>query len=150
MHAPEQLFALPLLKDVRTQPLEIVFRSVTVDTGGFSIAEADVYQVPQDRVFCLAAWGVKFTPDGLGGTLIGCSPVVTFGNIQYWIGGMGGTIGFTLAAGTGPQTGGGSGSVWCPPGSTVQMRSNANNALNHRFEMSVAGLTFPRGSVSVG
>jgi hypothetical protein len=150
MHVPEQLFSLPLLKDVKTQPLEIVFRSVTVDTIAFAIAEADVFIVPNDRVFCLSAWGVKVTVDPLGGTLIGVTPVITFGNIQYWIGGMGGTLGVTQAAGGPPQTGGGAGSIWCPPGSTVQMRGNMNVAANHRFEMSIAGLTFPRGSVSTG
>jgi len=154
MHVPEQLFSLPLLKDVRTQPLEIVYRTVTggIVGGQFVTTGATpLYIVPSDRILVISSFAVECTPDLGGGWPICVGLVVAL------TGESGRTV--MAAAGAGANTGtnpngvsqtyGATGSVWVPPNATLSASALFNVAGSHVCNFTFAGLTIPRGSVSI-
>jgi len=152
MHIPEQLFALPLLKDVKTQPIEYVFRRGPNTVAALSIFFSGVmYTVPQDRFFCLTSYAAAMTPDAIGGTPTSLS---VYGVIDTFVGaqpiaGML-VLGATLAAGQPTQTFGQATSIWLPPGTQISMQGTFNTTATHGFLPTLSGITFPRGSVSIG
>lgn len=149
MHVPEQLFSLPLLKDVKTQPLELVFRRVESLAGGLLTSQV-LYTVPSDRVFCLTSWGVTYANDGLGGGMVAAwlAATINVSSIHYLDGKI---LGYNpTGAIVAVHSLGSTGSIWIPPGAEVALASSNNCVGNPNVFYAIAGLTFPRGAVSIG
>lgn len=149
MHFPEQLFSLPLLKDVRTQPIELVHRQTSVSVvAGNSMVTTGLYTVPRDRILCLTNVGVLFSADAIGGSFTGGGVFALIGGQNHYLLATGNS-GVTLAAGQPGIMYGATGSIWVPPGTGIEIYCSVNTNANHNALVSFAGITFPRGSVSI-
>lgn len=154
MHVPEQLFSLPLLKDVKTQPLELVYRRALGTSLGGQIIQTPtpIYQVPGDRILVITSFAVEVTPDLNGGWVFSvCALIGPDGGTQY---AAFPSAGPGANSGTNPngvaQTYGATGSVWVPPTATVSGYCVLNVPGAHVGYFSMVGITIPRGSVSIG
>lgn len=149
MHIPEQLYSLPLLKDVKTQQIELVTRWRGPDaTGGSPTYSQPLYQIPKDRVAIVTAWGLFVDPNAGGGYCTAAGP--------YWLSPAGQTaylgiqMGGFAVAGTTLHMIGGSCSIWLPPGGEVGIISTYNpTALSHNVSASISLLTIPRGAIAL-
>ena len=152
MHIPEQLFSLPLLKDTRTQPLErIVRRGDPILRPSATFQSPVLFRVPNDRIMCLTSYAATMTPDAIGGPPTSLGVGIDYPPLggQVLVAGMA-LYGAPLASGQPVLAYGASVSIWLPPGSGIQIYGTFNSAANHIFVPSFTGLTFPRGSVSIG
>jgi len=149
MHVPEQLFSLPLLKDVRTQPLEIIQRTVTVTSAGL-LNSSLLYTVPKDRIFCLSGWGVGYAVVGGGGGMVSAWVALGIqGTVTHYLQGQ--SLGYNPTGALASfQHLGASASIWVPPGSEVYLAQSNNSIDAPNIFYTLNGLTFPRGSVSIG
>lgn len=151
MHIPEQLFSLPLLKDFRTQQLELVFRynSATV-VGSAFIQSPSLFIVPTDRVFCVTSWCANITPDTSGGFVTSAALYATVPGLNNY--GVLGVNGPGVNTGTNQlvQSYGSACSVWLPPGTIISVAATLNVAATHTGTFTLTGISFPRGSVAVG
>jgi len=151
MHIPEQLFSLPLLKDVKTQPIELVFRtSGIVASGGAATFASALYTVPNDRVFCCTGWGVFCDPNAVGGYMqtAGMAYQLPNGTTVYL---QSRSIGFILAGAPCPQhLLGDACDIWLPPGGIASVLCTfSGGGVTHNVTFSLTGVTFPRGSVAL-
>jgi hypothetical protein len=149
MHIPEQLFASPFLKDIRTQQIELVFRRAAVQLAAANTGNTAIYQVQRDRIFILTGLATSFAADAVGGTMTSCFAFITFeGGAQTFIAATNNS-GVTLAAGQPAIAYAWSGSVWVPPGATMSVGVTANTVATHSADIWVSGITIPRGNVAI-
>lgn len=149
-NVPDILYSLPLLKDLQTQPVDLVIRfGSTIAAGWDSFTTPELYTVPKDRVGIIQAWGARCFPDPVGGTCTDVSLLVrpfTGGTLVF----DADHSGFAWPVGKTAGTFGGSVNIWIPPGSVLLIGAEWNVAANHRLDGFVSLITIPRGSVSVG
>lgn len=149
-NVPEILYSLPLLKDIRTQPIDLVFRRRLENTGGnSSIQITNLYRVPNDRIAILQSWGGQIFPDPAGGSpndvglflrqaqggdifLDSSQPGFAWGIGKTW-GALGGSV-----------------NIWAPPGSEIGIFATFSVPGTHQVEGSISLISIPRGSVSLG
>lgn len=151
MHIPEQLFSLPMLKDVRTQSIELIVRRAFSASGGLAGWLSPIlFTVPKDRIWICTSFSVEFSADAAGGTAAGVGLFLqqAGGANQSVCAATGG--GYVLSAGQPAQDYGNSCSIWFPPGSECTIRMTSNGAGNHSAFFNVSGLSIPRGSIAVG
>jgi len=149
MHIPEQLFSLPLLKDLRTQQLElIVRRGATTVLAASSFLEL-LFTVPGDRIFCVTSFAAAVLTDPLGGVCVAVGLQLDIGATSSMVCAAPGT-GFVAAAGQPIHAFGTGCSIWCPPSSRVSVYVSLNTTATHSVTPSLTGLSFPRGSVAIG
>jgi len=150
MHIPEQLFSLPLLKDVRTQPLELIVRRGTTDVAAAQLFTQALYTVPKDRVFCVTSFACQALPDPLGGTPTDLALTVNVDGVNTNYVCATPTLGFALAAGQPIHALGMACSIWLPPGALVGVALAFNALATHSWTPGLTGLCFPRGAISIG
>lgn len=146
MRIPEQLFSLPLLKDLRTQQIELVNRSVSVTGVAALVAGADMYTVPADRIALISTYGCVLSPV--------LNQLLNLVMLSYKRDGVTfrphsisrepfGPSTFLQALHADPE-------LWIPPGSVVSILSQtAASDVGNVFSFEVTLLTFPRGNVSL-
>lgn len=150
MHIPEQLFSLPLLKDVRTQPIELIIRRTGPQVSAANLFTLLMYQVPKDRVFCVSSFAAACLPDPVGGTPVSVALTVDYDGLASTYVCAAPPSGFSLAAGQPIHGFGAPCSIWVPPGANVGLAVAFNTAATHSVTGGLSGICFPRGSVAVG
>lgn len=150
MHIPEQLFSLPLLKDVRTQPIELIIRRGPTNVAVANLFTAALFTVPKDRVFCCTSFAAQALPDAVGGTPVSCALTLDIDGLNNTYIAASPPHGFALAAGQPIQAMGTACSIWCPPGSIVGVAVAFNTSAGHSVTPGLTGLCFPRGSIAIG
>lgn len=149
MHIPEQLFSLPLLKDLRTQQIELIVRRGATTVAASNLFTAALYTVPKDRVFCVSSFACQALPDAIGGTPVTLALTLDVDGVNTNYVCATPTTGFSLAAGQPIQALGMACSIWCPPGSIVGLALAFNTSATHSWTPGLTGLSFPRGAVAV-
>jgi hypothetical protein len=149
MHIPEQLFASPFLKDIRTQQIELVTRRAALALIATNTGNTSIYQVSRDRIFILTGLACSFAADGAGGTMTSCFAFITFeGGAQTFLAATNNS-GVTLAAGQPAIAYAWSGSIWIPPAALVSVGVTVNVSAGHSADIWISGITIPRGNVAV-
>lgn len=146
MRIPEQLFSLPLLKDLRTQQIELVTRSVQVTGVAGVIAAAEMYSIPSDRVGIVSTYGCVLNP-----VVIELMNLVmltyqrdstTFRPHSIHRNPFGPSTQLQ-ALHADPE-------IWLPPGSTVNVVAQlVAGDIGNLFTFELTLLTLPRGNVSL-
>jgi len=149
MHFPEQLYAMPFLKDRYGQQIEAVIRSLNLQLLATNTVSGEILRVPSDRIFILTSVAVQFAADALGGVMTGCACYATIdGGGQNWLMATNNS-GSTLAAGQPAIAYGSTGSVFVTPGARVYVNVTANTSATHTAVVTITGLSIPRGNIAV-
>jgi len=149
MLVPEQLFSSPLIKDLKTQRLEIVNRQAIVT--GIALADSSIatlYTVPEDRVGVVTGYGLHYEHGGSTVRIRGMVMYLVRDNSAFVVHGFqtgNDTPSTVVHYGTTCQT-------WVPPGFTIQLSTGlliaGDPAMTLTYGINL--LTFPRGNVSLG
>lgn len=149
MIIPEGLFGLPLLKDIKTQQIELVLRRLTLDNFPGSEPNQKVFTVPSDRVGVCFAWQARIEP-GAAAQVLYAYLATSFDVVTDVL-----SSATPIPSSFGPsplrQSASGGGQFWLPPGADVRvgMELAAGN-IGHVYFFTAGILTFPRGNVSLG
>jgi len=152
VHIPELLFSLPLLKDRRTQQIEHIVRQKSVLGTSDTVAFADLYDTAADRFFVVNHVGCQGIPfDGSGGTLqyVALEAVELAGNFNSSI--LATFVRGAASPGSIVQMAAGPAAIWVGP--NVRLRAWAfwsNSFAGHNSQLSLSGLSIPRGNVARG
>lgn len=150
MKVPEQLFASPLLKDLRTQRLEVIWRKTIITANNSTnVSSGTLYRTAEDRVGCVQSFGVNIIGNGAATQPLSLGLICNINGLVM------------LAATTSYQqfvitaannyVGTENAETWLPPGTDISLQLTLSpGSLLPAFEFTLGLLTFPRGNVSVG
>lgn len=148
MIIPESLYGLPLLKDIRTQQIELVHRSAQADNIPGADLFMPLYQVPADRLAIVFSWYVDVEP-GAPASLLAGKLIAQMNGIPFVLNAC-----ESLRSSLGPnpsfQTSGNSGQFWAAPSSFlgVSFLMQTGNVA-HVYHSTLSAITIPRGNVAL-
>lgn len=151
MLAPEFLYQFTSAKDAVTQQLDLVHRAIDSTGLGVSGFLLPVYVVPPDRIFCLTHGCVRITMQGGIPAVVNTLLEMTYGtNLRHRIAQ---TEEELAGLGLGRYRGicEFSGEVWYYPGMTIQAVGSWGPVVDdYAVSAVISGITFPRGSITLG